>query len=132
MKTAFVDTSGFYALLDGTDPFHAVARQCFERIESGGGRLLTTNYVVHESWALIQRRLGWEALDVFLLDLVPRCEVVFVDAGLHALGVTRCQQVRERRFSLTDAVSLECMKLRGLTEAIVEDEHFRREGVRLP
>ena len=132
MRKIFVDTSGFYALLDGTDPFHEASRRCFELAESDGFRLITTSYVVHESWALIQRRLGWVALDSFLQDLLPRCEIVHVDQALHIAGETRCRDVRERRFSLTDAVSLECMKQGGLSEAIAEDEHFRRDGVRLP
>jgi len=131
MKRVFVDTSGFYALLDGTDPFHAAARLCFERAEAGGIQLVTTNYVVHESWALIQRRLGWAALEVLLLDVLPRCEIVLVDLALHAAGAAYCQQIHERRFSLTDAISLEYMRRQKLTLAIVEDEHFRREGVKL-
>ena len=58
MKTVFVDTSGFYALLDRTDPFHNTAKDAFQRAEQQKWRLVTTNYVVHETWALIQHRLG--------------------------------------------------------------------------
>lgn len=34
MKSVFVDTSGFYACLDGTDPFHSQAAAAFERAEN--------------------------------------------------------------------------------------------------
>jgi predicted nucleic acid-binding protein len=34
VKTVFVDTSGFYAVLDGTDPFHPTAKNLFERAEA--------------------------------------------------------------------------------------------------
>ena len=54
-----------------------------------------------------------------------------MDLALHAAGAAYCQQIHERRFSLTDAISLEYMRRQKLTLAIVEDEHFRREGVKL-
>lgn len=132
MKTVFVDTSGFYACLDSTDVFYSQAFAAFERAEKENWTLVTTNYVVHETWALVQRRLGWEAVETFITDLLPRCQIIFVDTELHQAAANRCQQTRERRFSLTDAVSLELMARRKLTEAIVQDEHFARANIALP
>jgi len=43
MKTVFVDTSGFYACLDRTDPFYPAALAAFERAEKEGWTLVTTN-----------------------------------------------------------------------------------------
>jgi predicted nucleic acid-binding protein len=132
MSGVFVDTSGFYAFLDGTDPFHAVAKAAFERTLDQRLALMTTSYVVHESWAIIQGRLGWEAVDGWLDRIVARCEIVWVDERLHALGAARCRQARERRLSLTDCVSIEAMRQHGLTRVIAADEHFTREGFTLP
>ncbi|MEW6304755.1 MAG: PIN domain-containing protein [Verrucomicrobiota bacterium] len=132
MKTVFVDTSGFYACLDGSDPFYSQAFSAFERAEKDGWTLVTTNYVVHETWAQVQRRLGWDALDAFLNDLLPRCRVQWVDEALHMAGANRCKQTRERRFSLTDAVSLECMSQQAISMAIANDEHFARENIAQP
>ena len=128
MKQVFVDTSGAYALLDGTDAYHAQAKAAFLRAEHEHWLLLTTNYVVHESWALIQARLGWEATNAWRDKLVSRCEIVWVDERLHALGEARCRQARERRLSLTDCVSIEVMQQRGLDHFIGADEHFERAG----
>lgn len=132
MAAIFVDTSGFYAFLDGTDPFHAAARAAFELAVGERRQLVTTNYVLHESQAVIQGRLGWEALDAWLDRLAPLCQVVWVDQKLHDLGIARCRQARERRLSLTDCVSIETMRRHGLTEAIASDEHFAREGFTVP
>jgi predicted nucleic acid-binding protein len=132
MKDVFVDTSAFYALLDGTDPFHGGSIDCFSRAADEAWRLVTTNYVLHESWALIQARLGWEAVDAWRDRLVPRCEIVWIDANLHALGEARCRQARLRPLSLTDCISIEVMRRRGIAEYIGQDEHFLREGFRLP
>jgi len=132
MKSVFVDTSGFYAFLDRTDPFHAEARELVLLARDAKWRLLTTSYVVHESWALIQARLGWEAVEDWLGTLLPMCEIEWVDETLHRLGAARARQVRERRLSLTDCVSFELMSARGCTEAIADDEHFRKLGHVLP
>ncbi|MBI3413852.1 MAG: type II toxin-antitoxin system VapC family toxin [Verrucomicrobia bacterium] len=115
MKTVFVDTSGFYACLDRTDPFHPQALAAFERAEQEGWTLITTNYVTHETWALVQRRLGWEAVKAFLNDLLPRCSIQWVDENMYQAVAARCQRARERRFSLTDAISLEWMARRQIT-----------------
>ncbi|HEY5296892.1 MAG TPA: PIN domain-containing protein [Verrucomicrobiae bacterium] len=120
MKTVFVDTSGFYACLDQADSFHPRALAAFERAEKENWTLFTTNYVVHETWALIQRRLGWEAVETFLNDLLPRCAVIWADENLYHAASNRCRRTRERRFSLTDAISLECMARQKITEAIAK------------
>jgi predicted nucleic acid-binding protein len=132
VKTVFVDTSGFYAVLDSTDPFHMDARAAFERAEREKWTLRVTNYVIHETWALTQHRLGWGAVDDFLDVMLPLCQLEFVDAVLHALGAARCRQSRLRHLSLTDCISLEFMKREGITEAIARDGHFTRENILMP
>jgi len=132
LSTVFVDTSGFYGVLDPTDPFHGKARDCFLRARNESWHLLTTNYVVQETWAVIQSRLGWEAVEAFKDRLLSLCEIVWVDEGLHTLGEARCRQARERRLSLTDCVSMEVMRRRRVKDFIGEDAHFLREGFRVP
>ena len=132
MTLAFVDTSGFYAFLDSEDPFHLQAKDLFLRAREEQWVLFTSSYVVHESWALIQARLGWDALEDWLSILLPMCEVVWVDETLHRLGVARARQARERRLSLTDCVSFELMSSRGCKQAIADDEHFKKMGYTTP
>ncbi len=132
MKTVFADTSGFYASLDRTDPFHAEAARCFRQAKAEGWRLVTSNYVVHETWALVQNRLGWDAVDAFLDALLPLCEMTWVDEALYQAGVARCRRERQRQLSLTDCVSFELMSRLGLIEAIARDKHFARFGATGP
>lgn len=130
MKKVFVDTSGFYAFLDRDDGFHAEATRLFLSARDERWHLLTSNYVVHETWALVQARLGWDAVEDVVRVLVPLCEVKWVDDRLHALGAARCRQARERRLSLTDAVSFEVMIAADCWEFLGDDEHFLRAGFR--
>ena len=132
MKSVFVDTSGFYAVLDADDPFHTVARTGFERAEREQWQLVTTNYVVHETWALVQHRLGWSAVEDFLDVMLPLCRVEFVDEVLHWQAAKRCRQARRRKLSLTDCLSFEVMPRLQVTEAIAQDQHFSENGIQLP
>ena len=121
MKNVFVDTSGFYAFLDRDDRFHAEAKRLFLKSEAGEWALVTSSYVLHESWALIQARLGWDAGEDFLRELVVPCRI-------HQLGAARARQARERRLSLTDCVSFEVMLAEGCREYLGDDEHFKTAG----
>lgn len=128
MTSIFVDTSGFYAVLDGTDPYHAEALAAFRKAIADASPLHTTSYVIHEAWALIQHRLGWEAVDDFLDRLVPLCQIGHVDQALYAVGAARCRQARQRHLSLTDCVSFEQMRANAIRHVIGRDAHFVREG----
>jgi predicted nucleic acid-binding protein len=131
VKKVFVDTSGFYAFLDGTDPFHDTSKNLFLKGAEEGWHFFTSSFVVHESWALIQARLGWDAVEDFLSSLMPCCEIVWVGESIHALGAARARQARERRLSLTDCISFEVMLSEHCTEAIADDEYFRKAGFSL-
>ena len=132
MKTVFVDTSGFYALLDPTDAAHEKIAAAFIQAEKDGWRLITTNYVVHESWAIIQHRLGWKALEAFLDVVLPPCEIEYVAESLFTIGAVRCRQARQRKLSLSDCISLEFIRQKRIVFAIAEDQHFWKEGLKFP
>ena len=122
MKTVFVDTSAFYAVLVATDPFHATATALFLRAEQENWHLLTPNYIVHETWAP----------DDFLEVMLPSCRIEFVTEAARAAGVIRCRNARLRHLSLKDCLSFHIMEHHGVKEAIAYDKHFTREGIGLP
>jgi predicted nucleic acid-binding protein len=132
MKPVFADTSGFYAALDASDPNHSAATTLFREAGRGEWHLVCHNYVVQETWALVQARLGCQAVEAWLQVLLPHCEIIWVDESLHALAKARCRQARTRRLSLTDCVSLELMLREQIREAIAFDEHFAAEGIAAP
>lgn len=70
-RDAFVDTSGWYALIDRNDSMHAAVTQLVQRILTGGARLVSTDYVIDESCTLAKARAGALAA-TRLLDLAER------------------------------------------------------------
>jgi predicted nucleic acid-binding protein len=132
MRRVFVDTSCFYAHLNPDDPFHAQARELLSRAAREGWTLVTTNYVLVETLAVVQSRLGWEAVAAWQQRVLSHVHVAWVDETLHALGEARWSQARERRLSLTDCISFEYMRKQGIGEALAQDTHFVRAGFGLP
>jgi predicted nucleic acid-binding protein len=84
--------------------------------------------VVVETYALLGRRLGLEAVRGFRSDLAPLIEVVWVDETLHEAGLDLLLERRKRKLSLVDAVSFVTMRGRGIEEAFAYDPHFEQEG----
>lgn len=124
----FVDTSALLAALDADDAVHEAAAQEWRRLLAGDVPLETSSYVLVEVQALVQARLGLEALRVLVRDFVPLLHVVWVDPEVHAAAVSALLTAGRRRLSLVDCTSFEVMRRRGLTRAFTFDRHFAEQG----
>ena len=124
----FVDTSALLAFLDADQPRHAEVIDAWDRAVGEERRLFTSNYVMVESFALVQRRLGLEALRALADILVPMLRPLWIDETLHAAAVAAVFAAGRRKLSLVDCTSFELMRRHGLTEAFALDEDFARQG----
>lgn len=124
----FVDTSAFYALLDSDDGSHPKAEKAWGEIIQPENTVVTSNYVLVETFALVQSRLGLEAARGFQGDLVPILHVEFVTSAIHRLGVAALLSASRRGLSLVDCVSFEVMRDLGIKTAFTFDAHFREQG----
>ena len=124
----FVDTSAFYALLDGDDAEHSRGLKLWEREPPGEGGLVTTNYVVLESMALLQSRLGMPAVRVFRDAILPLVRIEWIDEVIHAQAVSAFIATDRRGLSLVDLSSFETMRRLEIRSAFTFDRHFRKYG----
>ena len=124
----FVDTSALLAVLHAGDESHARAARSFRALIESNEELVTTNYVLVETTALLQHRFGPAAVRGFLDDVAPVLGVEWVDAELHAEGTAALVTAGRRELSLVDCVSFACMRRRGITRAFHFDRHFREQG----
>jgi predicted nucleic acid-binding protein len=124
----FVDTSAFYALLDQDDGNHQRAATAWTKILQAADGLITSNYVVVETVALLQHRIGLVAVRAFQSDLVPAVHVAYVDNEIHRQGMSGLLAAERRKLSLVDCVNFELMRHLGLTRAFTFDSHFRQQG----
>lgn len=129
--TAFVDTSALFALLDRDDPAHRGVAQAFEALLDDQAALVTHSYVLVESFALVQRRLGLPAVHALRDDLLPIVAVTWVDEQLHGDALTALTAAGRRSVSLVDHASFAFMRRRGIRRALAVDRHFAEQGFEL-
>ncbi len=125
----FVDTSAWYALLDEDDDNHASAVQRWRRLLEDDD-VITHTYVVVESSALLQRRLGLPAAARFHRSLLAVANLVPIDARTHDRAVERWLNGATRQLSLVDVTSFVAMEDRGIDVAFAYDRRFAAEGFR--
>lgn len=132
-EEVFIDTSGFKALLDNEDEFHKKAIQIWERLRKEETSLLTTNYILDETFTLLRARHGIQAV----LD--------FRDLLLKSSAVLKIERVTTKdeaaawdwftkdwsRLSFTDCVSFSLMGRLKIERVITFDIHFKKAGFKV-
>jgi predicted nucleic acid-binding protein len=127
--TTFVDSSALYALIDEGDPAHGTALTWLDDVSGASSeRLRTHSYVVVETIALTHARLGAAAVRMLVDDVLPACDVRFVDDDLHRRAITAFLAGLGRRVSFVDRASFELMREERIDRAFAFDPDFRREG----
>ena len=124
----FADTSGLYPLLDAENMAFARVAPAWQRLRDSEDSIITTNYVLLETAALLQARLGVGAVRDFVDDVVPVLSVEWVDPSVHEGGLAAVLAANRRELSFVDCVSFEVMRRLGIRRALTLDEHFREQG----
>jgi uncharacterized protein len=124
----FIDISAIYALLDRDDIEHKKAKKIWIDLLRSENILITSNYVLVESFALIQNRLGLEAVRGFQEDIIPLVNIEWVNAETHKSGISALLAATRRKLSLVDCVSFEIMRILGIKTVFAFDPHFAEQG----
>ena len=122
-----VDTSAVYAMSDSQDENHSRSVQLFEELISTDQELLVHSYIVVESAALLQSRLGLPATLNFLRNLSD-FRVHWVRVSDHERAVSVLADESRRGLSLVDCMSFVVMARYGVQEALAFDSDFKRGG----
>jgi uncharacterized protein len=128
MIYVFVDTSAFFALLDADDAGHRRVKDAWAKLLQSDSFLVTSNYILLETLALIQTRLGMEAVRVFQEDIVPLLNIHWIDAPVHAAATSALLATGRKQLSLVDCSSFEIMRRGGIRKAFTLDRHFKEYG----
>jgi len=126
--TVFVDTSALYALLDRADANHKHAVAAWTDFLESDEKFFTSNYVLVESFALTQSRLGIGAVRLLQEDILPVISIHFVDREVHRSSISTVLSAGRRNLSVVDCVSFEIMRTLGIKAAFTFDPHFKEQG----
>jgi predicted nucleic acid-binding protein len=126
--TVFVDTSALLALLDGGDEHHGAAVADWQALAEAESALVTSNYVVLETIAVAQHRLGLDAVRALVRHVLPLIIVIFIDEPLQQAALSALLAAGRRRLSLVDCASFEVMRRRQIHRVFGYDAHFDEQG----
>jgi len=129
MTRIFLDTSFVLALAVESDELHERALAWQRHVQGG---LLTSEFVLVEIADALcspeDRSLAISILND--LERSERVEIVPASSTLLRLGRQLFEKRLDKTWGLTDCISFEIMKDRGITDALTHDHHFEQAGFR--
>ena len=126
----FIDTGAFCAFADRSDKCHVLAVRQFSQLLKQRQALVTTNFIIDETYTWIRYRLGHAQAMAFLHASEqaqmrqPRLEVVSITADIEKSAVRLLGKYADQDLSYTDATSLAVINARKLRRAFTFDRHF--------
>ena len=127
----FADTSGFFALIARNDYMHVRAGKNFEYFAHHNVQLITTSFVLVETTALLQRRIGLAAVQDFNTKIFPLLNIIWVDKDWYGRAIQRLTFQNQRKLSLVDCLSFEIMEANDIAYAFTFDKHFEENGFKM-
>lgn len=124
----FTDTSGLFALLVKNDYMYVRARENFNYFAEKNVQLVTSSFILIETTALLQRRIGMAPVHDFNAKILPLLEVIWVDDKWYARAIQRFLAQNNRNISLVDCLSFEIMDSLEIECAFAFDKHFEENG----
>jgi uncharacterized protein len=130
MRLLFVDTAGWMAMADESDPLHRAALRVRDKHLEKAGLLVTTDYVMDESLTLIRVRIGLDAAGAFWEQTSesPRLRWERIDTRRFQAAKEWFFRWKDKSFSFTDCTSFVVMRELHLKKALTCDRHFRDAG----
>jgi predicted nucleic acid-binding protein len=131
IENAFIDTSAFYALMDRSDSYHEKAKKLWGLLLDEEVYLKTTNYIIIETLALLQNRLGFEAAHLYTSDILELVDILWIDEPRHNLAFELWLSLGRKKLSLVDCVSFISMRHYKLEAVFGYDRHFDQQGFKI-
>jgi predicted nucleic acid-binding protein len=127
-RTVFIDTSAFYAIMDKSDLFHESAAKAWIQLVENDIPLITSNYIIVESTALIQARLGFEAAQLWYKDMLIMSATAWIDEKIQDMAFELWMGLGRKKLSLVDCSSFILMRNNDIDYFFGLDNHFEEQG----
>ncbi len=124
----FADTSGLFALMVHNDYMHVRAKLNFEYFSLKKAQLLTSSFVLVETLALLQRRVGVDSVQDFSLKIFPLLDLLWIDEYWYSRAMQRLLIHKQKDVSLVDFLSFEIMEAQEISCVFTFDKHFEDHG----
>ncbi len=124
-NTIFVDTSAICALSDKDDQRHRPAAQFFATLSSHT-QLVISDFILLESWIVIERRVGRNAALTFYNDALNGAFDIIKIKRDDLLAASRIMgKYADQDFSVVDCTCFSLMEYLDINRVFTFDSHFR-------
>jgi len=133
----FVDTSAWVAIKDRREKHHAAATAYLAEVAKRKERLVTTDYILDETYTLLLYDIGYDVTiefkrEIDLLSATPALNIINVGPAVQAEAWTVFERFnRDKLWSFTDCTSYVVMRTHQIAECFAFDEDFAQMGFRV-
>jgi len=130
----FIDTWGWLAIEDRKDPKHSEALDCYRQRIAVKGRVITSDYVLDETYTSLFRQRpfaeAWKFLEAIHASIARgSVSLQSVNPERFMAAVAMRQKLLDKpRISFTDLTSFVIMRELHIREVLTGDRHFDRAG----
>ena len=134
MKKIFIDTSAWDAIEDSGDVNHEAA-MIFKDEMANGYELITSNYILDETYTLLLRNIGYARTVAFhrQLEMLKKAGVLQViqlsENIIENAWIIFEKYNQDKCWSFTDCASYAAMKDQDIDEVFSFDRHFEQMGL---
>jgi uncharacterized protein len=127
LKTVFVDTSFYIAVINRKDRWHSLANEYLDQYDE---LLLTSDFVLVEVGNWISHSGERNLFNSLVSDIESDRNTTVIGAShdWFKSGLSLYARRPDKDWSLTDCISIEIMNRHGLREALTTDHHFEQSG----
>jgi len=123
-----IDTSAFLTVLNGDDPYNLLAQEIWRELLSDEMVLVVNSYILSETVALVQNRLGMIAAQDFHENIKPLLQIEWLTEREHDLAMKYLLSANRRKLSLVDISAFATMRRLGIRKVFTFDQHFAEQG----
>jgi len=126
----FVDTGAFIAITDKSDQYHSIAVAHFGELLEVRKPLLTTNFILDETYTRLKRNLGSLAAITFgeTIRKSDQLEMITINEEIEKKAWDIFKKYHDHTFSYTDCTSFAVMQMKKLKMAFAFKGHFNIFG----
>ncbi len=133
MKTIFIDTSAWLALINKSDEFHEKAKLVRDGLVEKNARFVMTDYIIVEI-ANCFSRIPFREAAIKLIESIRNSEdieVVRVNEDIFEKAWDLYSSRKDKEWGFTDCTSFVVMRENGIKEAFSADHHFEQAGFKI-
>ncbi len=124
----YIDTSAFYALIDRSDKYHAMAKVLWPSLLTNNIEMLTSNYIVAETIELMQSRLGFKAANMWRQAVLGVVDVKWVNESIHCQGLNLWMSLGRKGCGFIDCISFIVMNHHQVEQVFGFKESYDEQG----